>query len=369
MSDRIRLAVIFGGDSSEHGVSCLTAAGALGALDTQRYDITCIGITGSGTWTLVDRDEVASLATTDGKLPQVPDDGQQAVLVRTATSAAFVARDGDRLGAEHPVDVALLLLHGPFGEDGTVQGMLELYGVRYVGSGVLASAVGLDKGWMKACFAAAGLPQGPYRVITGHDWDYDRQLSLQKLAELEYPLFVKPSRAGSSVGITRVAAPEQLEGAIEQARKHDPKVIVEQGIVGREIECAVLGSHAGQQPRTSLLGEITMIDPDTFYDFDAKYLPEEQVRLDIPAKVDPALEQRVQELARRAFVALEAEGLSRVDFFVTPDDQVLINEINTLPGFTAFSMYPMLWQASGMSYPALLDELIDLALERPVGLR
>ncbi len=369
MSDRIRLAVIFGGDSSEHGVSCLTAAGVLGALDPDRYEVTCIGITGSGTWTLVDPAVAAGLHTVSGELPTVPEGGPQALLVKTATGPAFVTRQGDHLGAEHPIDVALLLLHGPFGEDGTVQGMLELFGVRYVGSGVAASAMGMDKHWMKTCFGAAGLPQGPYAVISAHDWAHQRDQALARTADLVYPLFVKPSRAGSSMGITKVDQPAALQAAIEAAHKFDPKVIVEQGIVGREIECAVLGSPEGGAPRTSRLGEITMVDPEAFYDFDAKYLPQEQVRLDIPAQLEPDLEEALQDLARRAFQAIEAEGLSRVDFFVTADGQLLINEINTLPGFTQYSMYPMLWQASGIEYPQLLDELIGLALQRPVGLR
>lgn len=360
------IALVFGGMSSEHQVSCLTAASVLRTLDPERYTITCIGIAPDGRWTLPDNETVAALATVDGTLPSVSPAWPEAVLVRTARGPAVSIRDGNQLDDPRPVDVALPLLHGPFGEDGTIQGLFEMHGIRYVGSGVAASAIGMDKALMKMAFAAAGLPQGPY-VVVGEQAS-DEQIAAQ-VAPLGLPVFVKPARAGSSMGISKVNAPDELAEAVKVAREHDPKLVIEAGVMGaREIECAVLGGRAGARARASLLGEIRMSDPDAFYDFDAKYLPEEQVSLDVPATVEADLQARLQELAIRTFEAVGAEGLSRVDFFVR-GDELLVNEINTLPGFTQYSMYPSLWQATGMSYGELLDELIALALERPVGLR
>ena len=268
------------------------------------------------------------------------------------------------------VDVVFPLLHGPFGEDGTIQGMFEMADIRYVGSGVFASAAGMDKHYMKVLFAGAGLPVGPYVVITDAQWRRDKAAALEAVAALKYPVFVKPARAGSSMGITKVSAPENLGAAVEVARQHDPKVLVEQGISGREIECAVLQGRGTDAPRTSQVGEIT-VTPEgghEFYDFEAKYLDDGAV-LSCPADVPDEVATEVRRLAAAAFEALGCEGLARVDCFYTDSGDVIINEINTMPGFTPHSMYPQMWQASGLSYRELIDELIQLALERPVGLR
>jgi D-alanine-D-alanine ligase len=267
------------------------------------------------------------------------------------------------------VDVVFPLLHGPFGEDGTVQGLLELADVHYVGAGVLASAVGMDKHFMKLVLSGHGIPVGPYAVVKPHEWSADPDACVERVAALGLPLFVKPARAGSSLGITRVDDLADLPAAIETAREHDPKVIVEAGIEGREIECAVLGGRDGARPRASLPGEIVVDGTHAFYDFEAKYLDEAHVQLACPADLPEDVVAEVRDLAVRTFEAVEAEGLSRVDVFVTPQGGVVVNEINTMPGFTPFSMYPRMWQASGMTYPELVDELIQLALARPTGLR
>ena len=370
MSERPRVALIFGGDSSEHGVSCLTAASVMSAIDHTRYEVIGLGITPSGRWTQVSPDEVRAMTVVDGTLPSVSEDNPDAVLMRTAHGCQVGTREGESLSQVRDVDVAFALLHGPFGEDGTIQGMFEMVGVRYVGAGVAASAIGMDKHVMKMVLAAAGIPMGPYTIVQPHEWTADPDSAITAASALRFPVYVKPARGGSSLGISRVTAPEGLGAAIVAARQYDPKVIIEQGFIDvREIECAVLGSPGDAAPRTSLLGEIRMHTEDAFYDFDAKYLPEEQVSLLVPAQVDDALEARVQELASRTFRAVGCEGLARVDTFVTPDGEVFVNEINTMPGFTKFSMFPMLWQASGIEYPELIAELIRLAIARPLGLR
>lgn len=352
---KVRVALIFGGRSGEHGVSTATAAGVMKAIDQDVYDVLPVGITRQGQWVLAQGD-AARWELTSGGLAEVTTDA--------GTEVASLADLGD-------VDVVLPLLHGPFGEDGTIQGLLELAGVRYVGAGVLASAVGMDKHYMKLVFAAHGLPVGPYVVVTPRDWEQRRaEVEARVRDELRFPVFVKPARAGSSLGVTRVDDPSGLADAVEEARFHDPKVLVEQGLEGREIECAVLGGRAGAAPRASVCGEI-VVDHDAavFYDFEAKYLSDSQARTEAPADLPEEVSETVRDLAVRAFEAIGAEGLSRVDVFVAPDGGVVVNEINTMPGFTPISMYPQLWQASGMTYPELIDELIQLALERPVGLR
>jgi D-alanine-D-alanine ligase len=268
------------------------------------------------------------------------------------------------------VDVVFPVLHGPFGEDGTVQGLLELADVRYVGSGVLASAVGMDKHYMKLVFAAHGLPVGPYAVIAPRDWSQRREDVLTRVKELRLPVFVKPARAGSSLGVTRVDDLADLERAVDDAQVHDPKVLVEEGIEGREIECAVLGGRGDARPRASVPGEIVVDHAARdFYDFEAKYIDEATARIEVPADLPAAVSERVRDLAVRAFESIGAEGIARVDVFVTPEEQVVVNEINTMPGFTPISMYPKMWDASGLAYPDLIDELIQLALERRTGLR
>jgi D-alanine-D-alanine ligase len=267
------------------------------------------------------------------------------------------------------VDVVFPLLHGPFGEDGTIQGLLELADIRYVGSGVLASAVMMDKHYMKVVFAGHGIAVGPYVVITDREWHRDPAASMDAVASLGWPVFVKPARAGSSMGITKVSEPEALQPAIELAREFDPKVIVEAGIVGREIECGVLEGRDGAAARTSEVGEIVVVKGHDFYDFEAKYMAESDVELTCPADLPDNVADEVRRVAAAAFEAAGCEGLARVDCFYTEHGEVVINEINTMPGFTPHSMYPRMWAASGLSYPELIDELIQLALARRTGLR
>ena len=366
---RIRVALVFGGVSPEHGVSCLTAGSVARAIDAERYQVIGVGITTEGRWVRIDPAELAAFEVADGRLPHVPADRPSAVLVPDHSGAAIATRTEDRLTEVEPFDVAFALLHGPYGEDGTIQGLFEMLGVRYVGAGVAASAIGMDKDLMKRSMAAAGLPVGPWVALTDADWTHDRQGCLARIAELSYPLFVKPARGGSSLGITQVAEVDQLVPAIEAARALDPKVVVEQGFTGvREIECAVLGNPDGQ-PRVSLPGEIIMKGPSAFYDFDAKYLPEDQVSLDVPAHLDPATSDQLRELARRTFIAMDVEGLARVDLFLDADGTGWVNELNTMPGFTRTSMFPMMWAQAGLSYSELISTLLELALNRPLGLR
>jgi D-alanine-D-alanine ligase len=265
------------------------------------------------------------------------------------------------------VDVVLPLLHGPYGEDGTMQGLLELAGIAYVGSGVFASAAAMDKGHMKALLAAAGLQVGPHTVVTPRAWATDRAAVREAVAALGFPVFVKPCRAGSSVGITKVHRAEDLDAAIETARSHDLRVVVEAAIAGREIECGVLESLDGGVPEASVPAEVIVGGDHEFYDFEAKYLPDEGTELVVPADLPGQVADRVRELACLAFDALSCEGLARVDFFVS-GDRVLVNEVNTMPGFTPVSMFPLMWKATGLDYPALVDRLVQTALRRPSGL-
>lgn len=366
---RPRVAVVFGGRSGEHAISCVTAAGVLRAIDGDAYDVVPIGITKSGKWVLADPDP-ARWELTGGRLPEVDDMGAAVVVpMDSAVRELTVLEPGEIPRALAAVDVVFPLLHGPFGEDGTLQGLLELADIRYVGSGVLASAVSMDKHYMKVLLAAADLPVGPYVVVTDRDWQRRRDSVYLDVEELGWPVFVKPARAGSSLGITKVKGPADLEAAVDEARRHDPKVVIEATIEGREIECAVLESLDGGAPATSLPGEIVMVGGHDFYDFGAKYLDESAVNLVCPADLPEDVVHRVRELAARTFEVLGCEGLARVDFFVQPDGTILVNEINTMPGFTPVSMYPRMWQQTGLPYPELVSRLIKLALTRPVGLR
>ncbi|WP_369818907.1 D-alanine--D-alanine ligase family protein [Phycicoccus sp. Soil748] len=365
-----RVAVVFGGRSSEHAVSCATAAGVMRAIDRDAYDVVPIGISRDGHWVLTDGDP-DRLELTSTRTPEVAADGAGVVIPLATTDRTLVTlepREVPRSLGE--VDVVFPLLHGPFGEDGTIQGLFEMADIRYVGSGVFASAAGMDKHHMKVIFAGAGLPVGPYVVITDAQWQRDKAAAMDAVGALTFPVFVKPARAGSSMGISKVSTPEALEGAIELARTHDLKVVVEQGIVGREIECAVLQGRGTDEPRVSHVGEIevTAGGGHEFYDFEAKYLDDGAV-LSCPAAVPDHVAAEVQRLARAAFEALGCEGLARVDCFYTDSGEVVVNEINTMPGFTPHSMYPQMWEATGLSYPDLIDELLQLALTRPVGLR
>jgi D-alanine-D-alanine ligase len=366
-----RVAVVFGGRSSEHAVSCSTAAGVLAAIDRDVYDVVPIGITTSGRWVLA-ADAPERWALTGSHVPEVTaSEGPGVVLPRsTDTRELLVVADGEVPRGLGEVDVVFPLLHGPFGEDGTLQGMLELADIRYVGSGVLASAMSMDKHYMKGVLAGHGLEVGPYTVILPAEWERDRAACADAVAALGWPVFVKPARAGSSLGISKVDGPDGLEAAVAQARRHDPKVVVEAAVVGREIECAVLADLDGGPPRTSLPGEIEVVGGHDFYDFDAKYVDDGSVRLSCPADLPQHVAQRVQELAARTFAVMGCEGLARVDVFYTDvDRRVVVNEVNTMPGFTATSMYPRMWAASGVDYPELVGTLITLALRRPTGLR
>lgn len=366
---RPRVAIVFGGRSTEHGVSCATAAGVLRAIDRDRYDVVPVGIARDGRWVLVD-DDPEPLELAPGHLPEVDGSGAGLLVPLSTTERMLTVLEPGRpprlLGE---VDVVLPLLHGPFGEDGTLQGMLELADIRYVGSGVLASAVMMDKHYMKVVFAGAGLPIGPYAVISDREWQRDPAAAMDAASSLGFPVFVKPARAGSSLGISKVSDPEALQAAIELAREHDPKVVVEAAIVGREIECGVLEGREGAPPRTSEVGEIVVVQGHEFYDFEAKYLAEADVRLSCPADVPDAVREEVRRLAGAAFEAAGCEGLARVDCFYTEGGEVILNEVNTMPGFTPYSMYPRMWEMSGVAYPELIDELLQLALSRRVGLR
>ena len=364
-----RVAVVFGGRSTEHAVSCVSAGSVLAAIDRERYDVVPIGISREGRWVLAP-DDPARLAIAGDTLPEVSDAGASVVLSGDPTRRGLVVQEPGRVPAElGAVDVVLPLLHGPYGEDGTVQGLLELAGVPYVGSGVFASAAAMDKGHMKALLQAAGLPVGPYAVVTPRQWAEDPAAVRETASVLGYPLFVKPARGGSSVGISKVHAPDGFDAALEQARGHDPRVVLEAAIEGREIECGVLEDVEGGPPEASVPGEVVVGGGHEFYDFAAKYLPDQGTDLVVPADLPAEVAAEVQRVAVLAFEALSCEGLARVDFFVGRDGTVVVNEVNTMPGFTPVSMFPLMWRASGLDYPALVDRLVRTALRRRDGLR
>jgi D-alanine-D-alanine ligase len=369
---KIRVAVVFGGRSSEHAVSCASAGLILGAIDPERYEVVPIGIARDGRWVLTSADP-ARLALTSGALPSV-----EAVATPGVSVTPAAGPGGGGLVFSGPtavppelgeVDVVLPLLHGLFGEDGTIQGLLEMAGIRYAGAGVLASAAGMDKEYMKLLFAARGLPIGRYVVVREKEWgpsapDAERKRVLDEIAELGWPVFVKPARGGSSIGTTRVAGPDALVAAIEEARRYDRKVLVEAAVDGVELECAVLEGPDGGAPEASLPGMIVVDPNSTWYDFEAKYLAAES-RMEIPAPVPAAAAMRVRALACAAFDAIGCEGLARVDFFYTPGGEVIVNEINTMPGMTPTSGFPMMWAASGLPLPQLIDRIITTALAKP----
>jgi D-alanine-D-alanine ligase len=364
-----RVAVLFGGRSSEHAVSCVTAAGVLGAIDKDKYDVIPIGIAKTGQWVLASG-ETNEWSLSASSLPEVAPSAQTVALAEIGGEHQLIVAAPNTVPEElGAVDVVFPLLHGPFGEDGTIQGLLELSDTRYVGAGVLASAVGMDKHFMKVVFESAGLHVGPYIAVTDRQWRNDPETVRKRVDQLGFPVFVKPARAGSSMGISKVDSLDGLDAAIEIAREHDPKLVIEAGITGREIECAVLEGRGTDAPRTSMPGEISVAGGGhEFYDFNAKYV-DDAAALSCPADLPEEAITRVRELAAVAFDAVGGEGLSRVDFFYTPDGELIINEINTMPGFTPKSMYPQMWKASGLEYADLIDELIHLALHRKTGLR
>jgi D-alanine-D-alanine ligase len=364
---RVRVAVVFGGRSNEHAISCVSAGSILRNLDPERFEVVAVGITPEGSWVLTDGDP-DSLAIANRQLPGVSSEsGTELALTadpRRAGQLVSLAPGGAEVLAS--VDVVFPVLHGPYGEDGTIQGLLELAGVPYVGAGVLASAAGMDKEFTKKLLVAEGLPIGDYAVLRPSETTLDAE----QLDRLGLPAFVKPARGGSSIGVSRVANRQELPEAIAHARQHDPKVIVESAIIGRELECGVLEFPDGTV-QASTVGEIRVAGvrgrEDSFYDFATKYL-DDAAELDVPAKIDDDVSDAVRELAIRAFKAIDGRGLARVDFFLT-EDGPLINEVNTMPGFTTISMYPRMWAASGVDYQTLLATMVDTALSRGIGLR
>ncbi|MBB2913846.1 D-alanine-D-alanine ligase [Streptosporangium becharense] len=362
---RPKVAVVFGGRNSEHAVSILGAGSVLEVIDRSRYEVVPIGIAPDGRWVLASGDQ--RYAVEDGEFPSVDAGGTELALL--SGGGPLVTYEAGSIPADlGQVDVVFPVMHGPFAEDGTIQGLLEMAGVRYVGSGVLASAVGMDKAYMKMVLAASGLPVGRYVVIRDRDWRTERDRVLKEVQELGWPVFVKPARAGSSQGISKATTMDELERAIEFAREHDPKVLVEAAITGREIECAVLESPGDEAPRASVPGEVLVHGEHEFFDFEAKYV-EGGMSLRAPADIPGQTAEELRAMAVRAFEALGCEGLARVDFFYTPDGRLILNEINTMPGFTALSVAPQLWAATGLTYAELVDRLIQLALGRSPGLR
>ncbi len=361
--DRIRVAVVFGGQSSEHSVSCVSAASVLANLDPERFEVLPVGITRQGSWVLGPADP-ATLEIDGRTMPSISS-GTALTLPADPSSANLVVLERGREGEVlSKVDVVFPVLHGAYGEDGTIQGLLEMVGLPYAGAGVLSSAVVMDKEFTKKLLAAEGLPVGPYEVLHRGD----ATLSGAQRERLGLPAFVKPARAGSSTGITKVTDWSELDGAIATAREIDPKVLVETAIVGREVECGVLEFPDGRV-EASLPAEIRIAagGPD-WYDFETKYL-DDVCELDIPAKLDDAVTDRLRATAVRAFRALDCQGLARVDFFVRADGTPVINELNTMPGFTPTSAYPKMWAVTGVDYPTLLSTLVDTALARGTGLR
>jgi D-alanine-D-alanine ligase len=355
------VAILFGGRSSEHTISCATAGGVLEAIDRQKYDVIPIGITREGAFTLED-DDFAKFAMDPENMPEVHDNGTRILWPQSTESREL--RYLDAAGAVHSlgdVDVVFPILHGRWGEDGTVQGMIELAGLPYVGDGVLASALAMDKHFAKIVFAQAGIPVAPGITVTAREWASNPQLVEASVEVLGWPAFIKPARAGSSVGVTKATSIAELDAAMTTGLAEDDKVLIESAVVGREIECGVLGGRDGGPTRVSLAGEIVMTGHE-FYDFEAKYLDSTGADVVCPTDLTDAELASLRDLAARAFDAIGGTGLARADFFLT-ETGFVINELNTMPGFTPISMFPKCWLASGMSYPQLIDELITLGLE------
>lgn len=351
-----RVAVIFGGQSSEHSISCVSAAGVLQALGAAGFDTVAIGITREGKWWRQPVDQVLKAAA-ESKLPEVAPTGDGVVLS---------PQSGAPGGLDDIADVVFPVLHGPWGEDGTIQGFLELLGMPYVGSGVLASAAAMHKSTTKALLAQAGLPVGTWVSVNLGEWQRDPDSVRAAIDGLTWPVFVKPARAGSSVGITRVSDRGDLDAAMRAAQACDPQVIVESAVMGgREIECGVLTSDEGV-PIASVCAEIIVTGPHEFYDFEAKYI-DTAATLVVPASLSAEQLARLQALSCQVFSVLGCAGLARVDFFVR-DDHIVINEVNTMPGFTPISLFPQMWAASGVDYQDLVTRLVNDALRRGTGL-
>lgn len=363
MTDQPKTTVVllFGGRSSEHSISCATAGGVLSAIDPSKYTVIPVGITRDGAFTL-QPDDADLFALNPDAMPAVVDNGTRIHWPDSALSRNLSVTDSDgttrSLG---DVDVVFPILHGPFGEDGTIQGLIELSGLPYVGNGVLASAMGMNKHFTKLALEAAGVAVAPWVTVSATQWQREPAVWRQRASTLGFPVFVKPARAGSSVGVTKVSAPAELDAAFATAFAEDSTALVEQAMTGREIECGVLSGRDGSETRVSVAGEIVVTGRD-FYDFEAKYLDVSAAQLICPAVLYEGELWQMQRTAARAFEAIGGAGLARVDFFFDGIEFV-VNEINTLPGFTPISMFPKCWAASGMSYPELIDELIELGLE------
>ena len=356
----LTVALLFGGRSSEHTISCATAGGVLSAIDRSAYRVIPIGITLDGAFTL-QPDDAGLFAMDPANMPVVADNGTRVHFPASATSREFTVTDADgRTTSLGDVDVAFPILHGPYGEDGTVQGLLELVGIPYVGNGVLASALGMDKHYTKTVLEAAGVSVAPWVTVSPAQWRGDNTLWRGRAASLGLPVFVKPARAGSSVGVSKVVSLDDLDAALDIAWAEDSTALIESAIVGREIECGVLSGRDGGPTRVSVAGEI-IVAGDGFYDFEAKYLDDSAAQLVCPADLTEGELGQMQRIAARAFEAINGSGLARVDFFFTGTEFV-VNELNTMPGFTPISMFPKCWSATGMTYPELIDELITLGL-------
>jgi len=352
MKKKLRVALLFGGKSAEHEISLISARNIVEAMDKTKYDVVAIGIDKQGRWHL---DESARLLHGVAQSEVDFKGAKNSAAVRPGdTPMPLVRSSGSGLGA---IDVVFPVLHGPFGEDGTVQGLLKLANIPFVGAGVLGSAVGMDKDVMKRLLRDAKIPIADFVMFERPE---QPAISFAKVKKnLGLPLFVKPANLGSSVGISKVSKKDQFAAAVRTAFRYDNKIIIEEAIRGREIECSVLGN---EKPIASLPGEIVV--QHDFYSYDAKYLDDQGARLEIPARLPKKVVKEIQRTAVRAYRALCCEGMARVDFFLRPDGKVLVNEINTIPGFTKISMYPKMWEATGLSYSRLIDRLIGLALER-----
>ncbi len=368
---KIRVAVVFGGRSSEHEISCVTAGSVMSVIDPDRYEVVPVGITPSGNWVLTSGDpEALRIDAATKALPSVSEEGVELALPFDGPGRLMTVSPGQGTQRLAEVDVVLPLLHGPFGEDGTVQGLFEMMGVRYAGAGVFSSAAAMDKVFMKALLVGNGIPTSPFVAITERTWRNERKKVLDDIAELGTTVFVKPARAGSSVGITRVrdsSDTDAVVAAVETAREHDPKVLVEAQVIGREIECGVLESEDGGTPDVSFPAEVHVADGFDFYDFEAKYLSTSS--LTIPAQIPEEATADLRQMAADVFEAMGCEGLARVDFFYTEDGEVLVNELNTMPGFTPASAFPKMWEATGVDYATLVERMIATALRRDPGLR
>ncbi len=358
-ADKLRVAVIFGGRSTEHEISCVSAGSILAALDPAEFDVTPVGITRQGRWVLMSGD-ASALAIEGHRLPEITDGSGAAVVLPADPSQGMVVLDpAEGPKALSDVDVVLPVLHGPYGEDGTIQGLLEMAGVPYVGAGVFASAAGMDKEFARKLFLADGLPVGPYVVLRA-----GQPLAEEDKRRLGLPVFVKPARGGSSIGVSKVSDWSELDQAMALARESDSKVLVEAAFQGvREIECGVLEGEHGGAPEASLPAEIRVVGDHDWYDFEAKYFPDGS-EYDLPPKLPGEVIERIRQMACQAFSALDCQGLARVDFFVTPELDIYLNELNTMPGFTSTSMFPLMWAASGLDYPKLLARLIRTAASR-----